>query len=81
MVKTHPKKVPSQVFFLLVPLGTIAKLFKEKNFHFTIPLNMIKKHKCSLVYKYVQKLSIEKVKKMGNWNHRKSQMAVGAASQ
>ena len=31
MVKTDPKKVPGQIFFLLVPLGTIAQLF-------TIPL-------------------------------------------
>ena len=39
MVKTDPKKVPSQIFFLIVPLGTIAQLFtKKKIFHFTIPL-------------------------------------------
>ena len=30
MVKTDPKKVPSQIFFLLVPLGT--KLFTKKDF-------------------------------------------------
>ena len=28
---TEPKKVPSQIFFLLVPLGTIAQLFTKKN--------------------------------------------------
>ena len=40
IVKTDPKKVPSQIFFLLVPLGTIAKLFtKKKISHFTIPLS------------------------------------------
>ena len=30
MVKRDPKKVPSQIFFLLVPLGTIAQLFTTK---------------------------------------------------
>ena len=30
MAKTDPKKVPSQIFFLLVPLGTIAQLFTKK---------------------------------------------------
>ena len=35
MVKTDPKKVPSQIFFLLVPLGTIAQLFTKKK----IPLH------------------------------------------
>ena len=35
--QTPNKKVPSQIFFLLVPLGTIAQLF-TKIFHFTIPL-------------------------------------------
>ena len=29
--KTDPKKVPSQIFFLLVPLGKIAQLFTKKN--------------------------------------------------
>ena len=38
MVKTDPKKVPSQVFFLLVPLGTIAQLFTKQNSYFTIPI-------------------------------------------
>jgi len=32
MVKTDPKKVPRQIFFLLVPLGTIAQLFTKKKF-------------------------------------------------
>ena len=32
MVKTDLKKVPSQIFFLLVPLGTIAQLFTKKKF-------------------------------------------------
>ena len=32
MVKTDPKKVPSQIFFLLVHLGTIAQPFMKKNF-------------------------------------------------
>ena len=36
MVKTDPKKVPSQIFFLIVPLGTF---YEKKMFHFTIPLN------------------------------------------
>ena len=40
MVKTDQKKVQSQIFFLLVPLGTIAQLFmKKKISHFTITLN------------------------------------------
>ena len=47
MVETGPKMVPSQIFFLLVPLVTIAQLFmKKKNFHFTIPLS--KGVKCQL---------------------------------
>jgi len=37
MVKTDPKKDPSQIFFLLVPLGSIAQIFTKKNSHFTIP--------------------------------------------
>ena len=32
MGKTDLKKVPSQIFFLLVPLGTIAQLFMKKKF-------------------------------------------------
>ena len=32
MVKTYPIKVPSQIFFLLVLLGTIAQLFMKKKF-------------------------------------------------
>ena len=32
MVKTDQKKVPSQIFFLLVHLGIIAQLFKKKKF-------------------------------------------------
>ena len=32
MVKTDPKKVPSKIFFLLVPLGAIAQLLTKKNF-------------------------------------------------
>ena len=32
MVNTDPNKVPSQIFFLLVPLGTIAQIFTKKNF-------------------------------------------------
>ena len=32
MVKTDPKKVPSQIFCLLFPLGTIAQLFTKKKF-------------------------------------------------
>ena len=32
MAKTDLKKVPSQIFFLLVPLGTIAPLFTKKGF-------------------------------------------------
>jgi hypothetical protein len=40
MVKTDPKKVQSQIFFLLVPLGTIAQLFtKKKNFPLHNPFN------------------------------------------
>ena len=31
MVKTDPKKVPSQLSLLLVPQGTIAQLFTKKN--------------------------------------------------
>jgi len=32
MVKTDPKKVPSQIFFLLVPLGTTAVFLRKQNF-------------------------------------------------
>ena len=38
MAKTDPKKVPSQIFFLIVPLGTIAQLFTKKNFPLHNPL-------------------------------------------
>ena len=47
MVKTDPKKVPSQIFFLLVPLGTFAQLFMKKNFQLHNPLKHL-----FCVYKY-----------------------------
>ena len=40
MVKTDPKKVPSQIFFLIVPLGTIAQLFTKKKFPLHNPFNI-----------------------------------------
>ena len=40
MVKTDPKKVPSQILFSLVPLGTIAKLFTKKKFPLHNPFKM-----------------------------------------
>ena len=53
MVKTDPKKVPSQIFFLLIPLGTIAPTFYEKKIsHFTFPLNS-KQKKLFKEFKYI----------------------------
>ena len=41
MVKTDSKKVPSQIFFLIIPLGTIAQLFTKKKFPLHNPFNLI----------------------------------------
>ena len=40
MVKTDPKD-PSQIFFLLVPLGTIAQLFTKTNFPLHNPFKVV----------------------------------------
>ena len=45
MVKTDPKKVSSQIFFLHVPLGTIAQLFTTKK----IPTSQSLKKKYILI--------------------------------
>ena len=48
MVKTDPKKVPSQIFFLLVPRCTIAQLFTKKNFPLHNPFKNIKQNSRTL---------------------------------
>ena len=40
MVKTDLKKVPTQIFFLLIPLGTIAQLFTKTIFPFHNPFKL-----------------------------------------
>ena len=57
--KQTKKKVPSQVFFLLVPLCTIAQLFTKIS-HFTIPLIVRRiKYRFSFVNPIVINLSMK----------------------
>ena len=41
MVKTDPKKVPNQNFFLLIHQGTIAQLFTKRKFPLHNPFKVL----------------------------------------